>query len=207
MPSSTTRLRVVSERAVATMVRAAPYSRAARAIELPISPTPISASLSMMCVDAVTLTLHVLGAFPPPAKRRGGLGWGERGWAAGELHARPRTPDPSPPREACAGGGEQSGARCSSPLLPHEFGERLDGQPVGFLGADAHAQRVRQMIGADRAQHTASRGEQRVGLLRGLPLRLGKVDQDEIADTRRDLEAKLADLLRQPTEPFLVVLA
>ena len=33
MPSSTTRLRVASERAVATIVRTAPCSRAARAIE------------------------------------------------------------------------------------------------------------------------------------------------------------------------------
>ena len=43
MPSSTTRLRVAAERAVATIERTTPYSRAARAIEPPISPTPMMA--------------------------------------------------------------------------------------------------------------------------------------------------------------------
>ena len=42
-PSSTTRLRVASERAVATISFTTPCSRAARAIEEPIRPTPISA--------------------------------------------------------------------------------------------------------------------------------------------------------------------
>src|SRR5690606_2205502 len=41
--SSTTRSRVACVRAVATISRASPFARAARAIEEPISPTPISA--------------------------------------------------------------------------------------------------------------------------------------------------------------------
>src|ERR1700722_459688 len=46
MPSSMTRRRVAGERAVATMVRTAFCARAARAIEEPISPTPINARRS-----------------------------------------------------------------------------------------------------------------------------------------------------------------
>src|SRR5271154_3730495 len=46
MPSSMTRRRVAAERAVATMLRTAFCARAARAIEEPISPTPISARRS-----------------------------------------------------------------------------------------------------------------------------------------------------------------
>ena len=94
----------------------------------------------------------------------------------------------------------------SSPLLPHQLGERRDHEAVRLLGADAHAQRVRQVIGADRAHHEAARGEQRVGILRGLALGLGEVDQDEIADARRDRQAELADFFGEPCEPFLVVL-
>ena len=44
IPSSATRRRVCGERAVATIVCAAPCARAARAIDDPIRPTPISAS-------------------------------------------------------------------------------------------------------------------------------------------------------------------
>src|SRR5271163_2892976 len=44
MPSSATRRRVAAVRALATISRAAPCARAARAIEEPIRPTPISAS-------------------------------------------------------------------------------------------------------------------------------------------------------------------
>src|SRR2546430_9464514 len=45
MPSSLTRARVLAERAVVTISSANPCSRAARAIEPPISPKPISATL------------------------------------------------------------------------------------------------------------------------------------------------------------------
>jgi hypothetical protein len=44
MPSSATRARVFSERAVVTISLASPWARAARAIEPPISPKPISAT-------------------------------------------------------------------------------------------------------------------------------------------------------------------
>src|SRR6516165_5694749 len=43
MPSSATRASVFSERAVVTISSASPWSRAARAIEPPIRPKPISA--------------------------------------------------------------------------------------------------------------------------------------------------------------------
>jgi len=46
IPSSTTRLRVAADRAVATIERTAPRSRAARAIDEPIRPTPMSARRS-----------------------------------------------------------------------------------------------------------------------------------------------------------------
>ena len=44
MPSSVTRARVFSERAVVTISLASPWARAARAIEPPIRPKPISAT-------------------------------------------------------------------------------------------------------------------------------------------------------------------
>ena len=54
------------------------------------------------------------------------------------------------------------------------------------------AQRVRQMIGPDGAHHDAARGEQRVGVLRGLALGVREVDQHEVADARRHFQAELA---------------
>ncbi len=42
-PSSATRARVAAERAVATIERTTPWARAARAIEEPMRPTPMSA--------------------------------------------------------------------------------------------------------------------------------------------------------------------
>jgi hypothetical protein len=44
MPSSSTRARVFSERAVVTISLASAWTRAARAIEPPIRPKPISAT-------------------------------------------------------------------------------------------------------------------------------------------------------------------
>ena len=74
--------------------------------------------------------------------------------------------------------------------FPHELGERRDHEPVRLLGADGHAQRVRQLVGADLAQDQAARGEEGVGLLGGAALGLGKMDQHEIGDARRDLQAR-----------------
>jgi hypothetical protein len=45
MPSCSTRARVCAERAVVTISPASPCARAARAIEPPIRPKPISATL------------------------------------------------------------------------------------------------------------------------------------------------------------------
>src|SRR5215210_1374670 len=72
MPSSATRRRVLSDFDVATMERTAPTPRAARAIEEPISPTPISASRLKMGVVLVTQTLRETGLLPPPLRGRGG---------------------------------------------------------------------------------------------------------------------------------------
>ena len=41
-------------------------------------------------------------------------------------------------------------------FAPQELRQRLDHQPVGLLGADAHAQGVRQPVGADLAQDQAA---------------------------------------------------
>src|ERR1700730_2679870 len=196
MPSSTTRLRVACERAVATIVRAAPYSRAARAIDPPIRPTPISASLSMTGADAVTRILQALGALPPPLRGRDG-----EGGRTGLRRREPQGPPPlTPPRK---GEGNTPRALWDLSSLFHHLGEGRDDELVRLFGADAHAQRIRQMIGADRAQHAAARGEQRVGVLRGPALGLGEMDQDEVADARRDLEAELRDLVADPGEPPL----
>src|SRR5262249_44968708 len=72
----------------------------------------------------------------------------------------------------------KSGASVAAPPPPlsrsrrslrfaQEFGERLHHQPVGFLGADAHAQGMRQLVGADLTQDEAARGEEGVGILGG----------------------------------------
>ena len=133
MPSSATRLRVAAERAVATIERTALCARAARAIEEPISPTPISARRFE----------------------------------------------------------ERLGRRAGHPACPMKSASACDHEPVGLLAADGHAQRVRQLVGADlRAGSSPRLREERVGLLGGAALGLGKVDQDEIRHARRDVRAR-----------------
>ena len=112
MPSSFTRARVFAERAVVTISPASPCARAARAIEPPIRPKPISARRLEL--------------------RRG-------------VHLR---------------------AMKSRKALDHEA--------VGLLGADGHAQRVRQAVILQRAQHEAALGQERIGLGRGPALFGGK---------------------------------
>src|SRR5271167_919778 len=108
MPSSMTRRRVAAERAVATMLRTTFWARAARAIEEPISPTPMSA------------------------------------------------------RRSNSGSAMGRGRRSSQ-----ELRQRRDHEAIGLLGADAHAQRIRQAISADLAQDQAAGGEELVRLGRG----------------------------------------
>src|SRR5262245_36447388 len=154
-PSSSARRRVAAERAVATMLRTTPCARAARAIEEPIRPTPISARRLNRTRFAIV-----------------------------SVSSAPLT----------------SG-------LCHERGERLDGQPVRLLAPDAHAQRMRQPVGADLTQDQATRGEKGVGILCGATFLLRKVDEHEIGDARRHLETELADLFSEPRQPVSVVLA
>ena len=101
-PSSATRLRVAAERAVATIARTAPCARAARAIEEPIRPTPIS------------------------ARRL------NRARSCGPRHLRPMN--------------------SASASTTSRF---------GLLGADRHAQRIRQLVGRDAAQDQAAAGRGR----------------------------------------------
>src|SRR5216684_3429578 len=145
--SSRTRSRVACERAVATIERTAPSARAARAIEEPISPTPISASRS-----------KITGAF---------LGTGR--------------------------------------LTGHELAECGDGEPVRFLGADAHAERIRQVIGTGLPQHEAALHQEAVGISRRPSALLREMDEDEIGDARRHLKPERADILLEPAEPFCVM--
>src|SRR5580658_1860935 len=143
MPSSFTRARVLAERAVVTISPANPCARAARAIEPPISPKPISAILGNGSV-AFTSTAH-------------------------------------------------------------EIAQRLDHEAVGLLGADGHAQRMRQPVIGQRAQHQAAPGQEGVGFSRGLALLGGEMDQDEISHARRHLESEFCHFLGEPVAPFVVV--
>src|SRR3984957_13190591 len=143
MPSSLTRARDFADRAVVTISPASPCARAARAIEPPISPKPISAIL-----------------------RNGGVAFTSM---------------------AC------------------EIAQGLDHEAVGLLGADGHAQRVRQAVIGQRAQHQAAPGQEGVGIGRGLALPGGEMDQDKIPDARRHLEPEFCYFLGQVVAPFLVV--
>src|SRR5262245_5709866 len=138
-PSSSTRCRVAAERAVATMVRTIPCWRAARRMEEPIRPLPMTAKRS---------------------KRGSSLLRAFRMRAGSAIRACPWP------------------ARSRS--LLQELGKRRDDQPIGFLGADAHAQRVGQLVGTDLAQDQAARGEECVGILGGAALGGGKMDQHEV---------------------------
>src|ERR1700680_4751443 len=123
--NSTTRLRVAAERAVATMIFAAPCARAARAIEEQIGRARTTASRSK------------IGAVPLAT------------------------------------------ARPVEKLL-----ERAHRELIRLLGAHAHAQRARQVIGLEPAQHQAALHEEVVGVLRCLPTLGGEVDKYEIRGAR-----------------------
>src|SRR5258708_37976727 len=92
-------------------------------------------------------------------------------------------------------------------LLRHEVTKRFDNQPVRFFGADGQAQRVRQMIVLQGAQNKAAFGQEGIGLVGSLAFGLREMDQDEVGDAWRHLEAELADLLGQPRQPLRIVIA
>src|SRR5262245_60773287 len=48
---------------------------------------------------------------------------------------------------------------------PHEFGERFDHEAIGFLGADGHAQRMRQLVVLQRPQDQSALGEERIRIV------------------------------------------
>src|SRR4051812_21692516 len=136
-PSSATRARLLAECAVATISLAKPWARAARAIEPPIRPKPISATR---------------------LKRSSVL----------------------------------------TSLARHEVAQAVDDEPVGLLGADGHAQRMRQAVIVQRPQHQAALGQIRVGVDGGLALFLREMDQHKIRHARRDFQTELGNFLRQP---------
>src|SRR5262249_4535943 len=127
MPSSATRRRVAAERAVAMIERAASCARAARAIEEPIRPMPISAR---RLKSGVFMGCALAGPCGPS-----------------------RLPHPGR-RQADA--ARATGWESPSRLLPHELRERGDREPVRLLRADAHAQGVRQFVGFDATQDQAA---------------------------------------------------
>ena len=85
--------------------------------------------------------------------------------------------------------------------------QRGDDEPVGFLGADGHAQRIRQLVAADAAQDQSARGEERVGVRRGLAFVSGKWISRKLATLGVTFSPSLSNLLGQPGEPFFVVRA
>src|SRR5262249_22135765 len=115
----------------------------------------------------------------------------------------PMRPTPTKATRPNSGAGLVTASR----RLRQEILERGHDQAVRLLSADAHAQRVRQLVGADLAQDQSARSEERVRLLGGAALRVWEVDQHKIGDARRHLEPELFNLLRQPGEPVRIVLA
>ena len=52
-------------------------------------------------------------------------------------------------------------------LARHEISQALDDEAVGLLGADGHAQRMRQAVIVESAQHEAALREEHIRLRRG----------------------------------------
>ncbi len=90
-------------------------------------------------------------------------------------------------------------------LAADELGECSDREAVGLLGAHGHAQRIRQLVALHLAQDQAALDEERVGIGGSAAFRLREMDQHEVGDARRHLEAELADLGGQPDEPLVIV--
>src|SRR5215471_3078825 len=160
MPSSATRRRVAGDRAVATISRTAPCARAARAIDEPINPTPISASRLNSGVWPV-----MMPALPLPIGERSASSIG-------------REPGEGGPNDPILGRGGSRQRFASS--LPQKFFECGDDQAVGFLGPYRHAQRIRQLIGGRLPQNEPPRCKEDIGILGGAPLTLRKMDQHKI---------------------------
>src|SRR5215218_1484583 len=88
----------------------------------------------------------------------------------------------------------------------HEITQSRHHETIRLLVAHGQAQRVRQAVSIDPAQDEPAAGEEGIGVLRGQALFLREVDQQEIADARRDLQAQSHDFAGEPGEPSLVVL-
>src|SRR5580693_5928368 len=75
-----------------------------------------------------------------------------------------------------------------------KFLQRGDHKPVRFFGADAHSQRIRELVAADLTQNESARGEKRIGVLGGASLCLREVDEQEVGDARGYLEPERFEL-------------
>ena len=51
-------------------------------------------------------------------------------------------------------------------FAPHELGKRRYGQAVRLLAANAHAQRIRQLVGGDSSENEPTPGKKCVGVRR-----------------------------------------
>src|SRR5271170_631177 len=115
----------------------------------------------------------------------------------------PIRPTPIRARRLKIGAGVATGSR----RFRQEVLERRDHKSVRFLGADRHAQRVRQFVSRGLPQDQPARGEERVRILGGAALVVRKMDQHEIGDARRHLEAEFANFGHEPIKPARIVLA
>ena len=89
---------------------------------------------------------------------------------------------------------------------PTEIAQSRHHEAVRLLVADRQAQGVGEAVGIDPAQDQPAAGQERVRILRRPARVFREMDEQEIADARRDLEAQGLDLAGEPGEPFLVVL-
>ena len=93
-------------------------------------------------------------------------------------------------RRRSAPAGCRAASACSR-CSPQKLVQRRDHQPVGFLGADGHAQRIRQAVAGDAAQDEAAlRSGTRRHRRRSCPWPR-EMDQHEIRHARRHLSPSL----------------
>ena len=139
-----------------------------------------------------------------PAERAVATIWsGERPGARGRARASRRS-------GRCRSGASRSKMRRRARLPCHESrAERVDHQPGSSSRADRHAQACGQAVGAQAAQRSGRAASRNASAsARSCPCRLREMDQDEIADARRHLEAELGGQLRgQPGRHSVVVRA
>ena len=83
--------------------------------------------------------------------------------------------------------------------------ERRHDLAIGFFRADGEAQRIRQPIALEPTQDQPSARQIGVRLPRGLARLGGEMDEEEIADARRDRKPERADLRGEPGKPAIVM--